>query len=224
VVKNGAYTQSAIEMAQEMGARPDKVLVGMVDGFTATLTDAEVRRLEGSTAVDYIEDDKVVSINAPFRTVTKTSTTSMNGFDDASSAPQNLGFTINWFGVNYDRIIINSNGGAVFDDGLGPFNAWRGINLSTATRPYVLPLFTDLDGTSSGTLQFGQGTISDSATKSVFWAEWSNYGEYPSSAGKYTFQMLVIAHSKSATRIPRKQLGQCASPLAEKPPLPSPLA
>jgi hypothetical protein len=192
VAKNGAYTQSAIDLAQEMGARPDKVLTGMVDGFTAKLTDAQVVELERSVAVDYIEDDTVVSINAAFRSVTKTSTTSMNGFDDVSSVPQNLGFTINYFGVDYDQIIINSNGGAVFNDGLGSFNAWRGVNLSTAARPYILPLFTDLDGRAAGTLEFGQGTISDSGAKNVFWTEWTNYGEYPSSAAKYTFQMLVI--------------------------------
>lgn len=192
VVRNGAYTQSAKDLVVELGGTPEKTLTGMVDGFTADLTDSQVAELEDNYAIEYIEDDAIISLNAGFRSVTKTTTSSLTGYDDASSGLQSLGFTANWFDTEYTGIYINTNGGAVLDDGLGPFASYRGIDLGAATRPFIFPLFTDLDARTQGTIQFGRGTISDSGTKNVFWAEWTNVGEYGIAGARHTFQMLLI--------------------------------
>ena len=204
VVKNGAYTDSIRSLAAEIGGDVEKTLVGAVDGFVANLNDEQVALLSEEVGVDYIEYDLMMrTATSNFRSVTKTTTVDMGNIDDGSSSPYNLGFTVNWFEVEYDQIIMNNNGGAVLNDGLGAFSSYTGIDLDTTSRPLILPLFTDLDstGTGTGSLTYGQGTVPDDSglvpdddadPDKVFWAEWTNVGEFPSSAGKYTFQMLLI--------------------------------
>jgi subtilisin family serine protease len=110
-----------------------------------------------------------------------------------------LGFTLDWFGTQYTNIFVNANGGAVLDDGLGSFRSYRNFDLRTATRPYILPLFTDLNPAANGTVEFGRGTISDGSTKNVFWAEWIDVAEYGNNSARQEFQMLIIEQSDGAT-------------------------
>ncbi|MCH1448499.1 MAG: S8 family peptidase, partial [Candidatus Nanopelagicales bacterium] len=119
--------------------------------------------------------------------------------DDCSSPSSSLGFTLDWFGTQYTNIFVNTNGGAVLDDGLGSFRSYRNFDLRTATRPYILPLFTDLNPAANGTVEFGRGTISDGSTKNVFWAEWIDVAEYGNNSARQEFQMLIIEESDGAT-------------------------
>jgi len=192
------------ERAAELGGEVEKTLSGAVDGFVANLNDEQVDVLVEEIGVDYIEYDIMMRTAASnFRSLTKSDTVDMGNIDDGSSSPYNLDFTVNWFEIEYDQIIMNNNGGAVLNDGLGAFANYTGIDLDTTSRPLILPLFTDLDSTGAGTgsLSYGSGTVPDGSglvddddddPDKVFWAEWDNVGEYPSSAGKYTFQMLLI--------------------------------
>jgi len=187
--------------ARAIGGDLEKTLAGAVNGFVANLTDAQVELLAAQSGVEFIEDDLTMRIaTSNFRKVNKTDTVDMGNIDDGSSTPYNLDFAINWFGVEYNQIIMNNNGGAVLNDGLGPFNAYGGIDLTKTTRPLILPLFTDLDssGDGTGSLQYGRGTLD---SKKVFWAEWTNVGEYPASPGKYTFQMLLIQEAAGAVTV-----------------------
>lgn len=204
VVRNGAYIDSIKEKAEQLGGQTDKELRGAVDGFTATLTDKDVEELEDDPNVKYIERDELVSINSgEFRTVTsKDVMGSLSSCDDCSSSAIDMGsMTVDWFGIQYERIYINSNGGAVFDDGFGGFNSYRGLDLTTANRPFILPLFTDLDPSTNGTVQFGTGQINDGATKNVFWAEWVNVAEYRNALARQTFQMLLIDNGDASTTV-----------------------
>ena len=200
VVRNAAYIDSIKSKAEDLGGESDKELRGAVDGFTAALTPLDVNELRADPNVRYIEPDALIELHsATFRTVTKTTTSNLSSCDDCSSPSLSLGFTLDWFGTQYTNIFVNTNGGAVLDDGLGSFRSYRNFDLRTATRPYILPLFTDLNPAANGTVEFGRGTISDGSTKNVFWAEWIDVAEYGNNSARQEFQMLIIEESDGAT-------------------------
>jgi subtilisin family serine protease len=199
-VRNAAYIDSIKSKAEDLGGESDKELRGAVDGFTAALTPLDVNELRSDPNVRYIEPDALIELDsATFRTVTKTTTSNLSSCDDCSSPSLSLGFTLDWFGTQYTNIFVNTNGGAVLDDGLGSFRSYRNFDLRTATRPYILPLFTDLNPSANGTVEFGRGTISDGSTKNVFWAEWIDVAEYGNNSARQEFQMLIIEESDGAT-------------------------
>ncbi len=200
VVRNEAYIDSIKSKAEDLGGESDKELRGAVDGFTAALTPLDVNELRSDPNVRYIEPDALIELDsATFRTVTKTTTSNLSSCDDCSSPSLPLGFTLDWFGTQYTNIFVNTNGGAVLDDGRGSFRSYRNFDLRTATRPYILPLFTDLNPAANGTVEFGRGTISDGSIKNVFWAEWIDVAEYGNNAARQEFQMLIIEESDGAT-------------------------
>ena len=200
VVRNEAYIDSIKSKAEDLGGESDKELRGAVDGFTAALTPLDVNELRADPNVRYIEPDALIELDsATFRTVKKTTTNNLSSCDDCSSPSLSLGFTLDWFGTQYTNIFINTNGGAVLDDGLGSFRSYRNFDLRTATRPYILPLFTDLNPAANGTVEFGQGTISDGSPKNVFWAEWVDVAEYGNNSARQEFQMLIIEEPDGAT-------------------------
>lgn len=203
VVRNGAYIDSVKNKAEEMGGRADKELRGAVDGFTATLTEKDVEELEADPNVKYVEPDQPVSIRSgSFRAIdARVTLGNLSLCDDCSSPSIDMGdMTVDWFGIEYERIYINSNGGAVFDDGLGGFNSYQSLNLSTADRPFVLPLFTDLDPSSNGSVEFGTGKI-PGTTQNVFWAEWNDVAEYRNPSARQTFQMVLIDNVDQSTNV-----------------------
>ena len=61
-----------------------------------------------------------------------------------------------------------------------------------------MPLYTDLDPSSNGTVEFGTGYI-DGFSKEVFWAEWIDVAEYGNPSARQEFQMLIIDESYGAT-------------------------
>ena len=87
----------------------------------------------------------------------------------------------------------------VLDDGKGDFTEHINFDLRPASRPYILPLYTDLNPAANGTVEFGTGTISDGSTKNVFWAEWVGVAEYGNNSARQEFQALIIEESDGAT-------------------------
>ena len=204
VVQDDAFIDSVKDKAELLGGQPDKELRGAVDGFTATLTDESVEALESDPQVKYVERDRMVSVHSrSFRPITSRSVVgNLSSCDDCSSSSVDMGaMTVDWFGTRYENIYVNSNGGVVFDDGFGGFSSYRSVNLSTADRPFILPLFTDLNPAANGTVQFGTGQISDGGTKDVFWVEWVDVAEFGNSSARQTFQLLVIANGDGSTNV-----------------------
>ena len=81
--------------------------------------------------------------------------------------------------------------------GFDSFFGYENIDLRTAEYPYILPLYTDLDPSSNGTVEFGTGYI-DGFSKQVFWAEWIDVAEYGNPSARQEFQMLIIDDSDGA--------------------------
>lgn len=62
--------------------------------------------------------------------------------DDGSSAIQNLGFTLNFFGTNYTQFYINNNGNITFNNPEGTFTPSGPTGVS---EPIISPYFADVD-------------------------------------------------------------------------------
>lgn len=190
VVRNGAYIDSVKNKAEEIGGRSDKELRGAVDGFTATLTEEDVEELEKDPNVKYVEKDEIVQLNGAVSGFVDCDASTMGARDDGSVGPVDIGFDVNWFGTSYSSIYINNNGGFVFNDGGGSFTAYRGIDLQTASRPYVLPLFTDIDTRyTDGAVTFGP--LDNNDPSAGYCINWIDVGEYGSFNEDYSFQVII---------------------------------
>jgi subtilisin family serine protease len=173
-----------------LGISVEIMLQGVVEGITAELNPRERAELSTQPGVDYIEEDKIVSIESTaIRNDAGCTVNSLGNVDDASSGSLPLGFNVNWFGTQYTGIIVNNNGGITFDDGLGDFLSFRNINLDTTLRPLILPLFTDLDTRASSAVTYGTTTIGGRAAYCI---NWVNVGEYSFKAASQSFQLVII--------------------------------
>ena len=200
VVNDEESIDSIISEVNNLGGILHNKLRGIVNGFTAYLTNSAIKKLILSSKVNYIEDNHIFQKqSATFRTINRPRTYNLSSTDDGSSASLSLGFTVDWFGTQYTNIYVNTNGGMVLDDGKGDFTEHINFDLRTASRPYILPLYTDLNPAANGTVEFGTGTISDGSTKNVFWAEWVGVAEYGNNSARQEFQALIIEESDGAT-------------------------
>jgi hypothetical protein len=169
-----------------------------INGFAADLTPEDAAALEKLSGVSRVEADQVVSINAgAVFSDSGCTTTSMGRLDDGSSPSLPLGFSTNWFGTSYDSIYVNNNGGISFDDGRGGFSDWGTIDLTTTTRPLVLPLFTDIDTRNAATSAVTYGPLSAAGNASFgsasgYCVNWVNVGEYNASGIKFSFQLIIL--------------------------------
>ncbi len=197
IAKSGTSAQEVKAQAVALGVDVETLLQGLIEGVAADLTPLQRATLSVEPGVDYIERDLPVSTNAEkvntsstaIRTDVGCTANSLGNTDDASTRSVSLGFPVNWFGTAYSSIIINNNGGMTFDDGLGVFNSYNRVNLETTMRPLVLPLFTDLDTSSSSAVTHGPITVGG---QSAYCINWVNVGEYPSSAARHSFQLILI--------------------------------
>ncbi len=62
--------------------------------------------------------------------------------DDAPSVQYNLGFTLNFFGVNYTSFYLNNNGNITFT---GPLSSYIPSGPTGSPQPIISPFFTDVD-------------------------------------------------------------------------------
>jgi hypothetical protein len=122
-------------------------------------------------------------------------TTVLSGNDDGSVGPVNIGFSINFFGLNggnQTSLFVNNNGNVTFNS---PLSTFTPFNLITTGTPMIAPFFADVDtrNVGSGLVQYGQGTIDGHA---VFGVNWINVGYYLEHAEHLnSFQLIIIDRS-----------------------------
>ncbi len=190
IADEGVSAEEVKARAVALGVSVESLLQGPIEGVTADLTAQQRASLSVEPGVDYIERNAPVSISSSaVRSDAGCVANSMGNVDDASTGSLDLGFAVNWFGTEYDAIIVNNNGGISFDDGLGDFRSFSGINLDTTLRPLILPLFTDLDTRNSSAVTYGPITADG---QSAYCVNWINVGEYPSKAASQSFQLVII--------------------------------
>lgn len=169
-----------------------------LDGLAVEMTATDAQALRNDDNVISVEVDQPVSITTgAVITDAGCATYSLPRGDDVGTSAVSLGFDVNWFGTSYSQILINNNGGISFNDGGGSFTNYAGIDLRAATRPLILPVFTDLDTRNSLTSQVTYGPISSFDGTNGYCINWVNVGHYNQSVPYYSAQLLILKRGSS---------------------------
>jgi hypothetical protein len=110
--------------------------------------------------------------------------------DDGSTAAQNIGFTINYFGNNFSQLFVNNNGNVTFNAPLATFTPF-GLTGNIGT-PIIAPFFADVDtrGAGSGLVSFGTGTANG---RTAYGVNWPLVGYFSSQVNRLNdFQLILI--------------------------------
>jgi membrane carboxypeptidase/penicillin-binding protein PbpC len=112
--------------------------------------------------------------------------------NDDGSVSASLGFTLNYFGNNYNDVYVNNNGNFTFGNALSTFNP---SPLNSARLKIIAAFWADVDtrGNGSGIVKYGTGTVDG---RSAFGATWINVGYFPSQVDKLnSFQIIFVDRS-----------------------------
>ena len=122
-------------------------------------------------------------------------TTVLDRNDDGSTGVVNIGFGINFFGLNggnQTTLFVNNNGNVTFT---GPLGVYTPFNLITTGTPMIAPFFADVDTRNAGSdvVRYGQSSIGGHA---VFGVNWINVGYYNTRATHLnSFQLIITDRS-----------------------------
>ena len=115
--------------------------------------------------------------------------------DDGSVGPVNLGFDINFFGLNTNQAYVNNNGNVTLDSSLSEYTPF---DLTTTGHSIIAPFFADVDtrGAGSGIVSYGNATVDGHR---AFIVNWPNVGYYSSHTDRLNnFQLVIIDRSDRA--------------------------
>lgn len=100
-----------------------------------------------------------------------------------------LGMTLNFLGVSFSQLYVNTNGNITFD---APLSTFTPFGLTAANREIIAPFFADVDtrNPASGFVTFGTGTFNG---HNAFGVNWINVGYFDSHIDKTnSFQLLLV--------------------------------
>jgi hypothetical protein len=103
-----------------------------------------------------------------------------------------VGFTMNFFGVNFSSLYINTNGNVTLDS---PLSTFTPFGLTATNRQIIAPFFSDVDtrNAGSGVVTFGTGTFGG---RNAFGVNWIGVGYYSQHVDKKdSFQLLLVDRS-----------------------------
>jgi Ca2+-binding RTX toxin-like protein len=109
--------------------------------------------------------------------------------DDGSSGEEPLGFTLDFYGVEYDSLWVNNNGNVTFDDSMSTYTPF---DVVATTRVLIAPFFADVDTRppESGPVTYGATTY---LGRNAFCVNWINVGYYSYHVDKLnSFQLLLV--------------------------------
>ncbi|HEX42021.1 MAG TPA: hypothetical protein ENN81_08170, partial [Phycisphaerales bacterium] len=116
------------------------------------------------------------------------------GNDDLSSGLVNMGFNIDYFGVQTNALYVNNNGNVTFDLPLWTFTPF-GLTTNIGTS-IIAPFFADVDTRAGATVTYGPGTVGG---RPAFGVNWVNVGYFTTHIDKTnSFQLVLIERSDRA--------------------------
>ena len=142
-----------------------------VQAANAGDSDAFVSKIEGTSAIRYLPEFSAYTFPA-------------NDDDSTSLVP--LGFTVNFFGNQYDSIYINNNGNVTFDAPLGEYTPF---DLTSTGTVIIAPFFGDVDTRAGSLVTFGPATIDG---RRAFGVNWVNVGYYYYATDKLLSAQLIL--------------------------------
>lgn len=117
------------------------------------------------------------------------------GNDDGSVGPVPIGFTVNFFGLNFPSLYVNNNGNVTFDYALWTYTPF---DLTSTGQQIIAPFFSDVDtrASSSDEVTYGGGTVGGRSAFGVNWDGVTGVGYYNTHADKLNkFQLVMIDRS-----------------------------
>jgi hypothetical protein len=113
--------------------------------------------------------------------------------NDDSSYSADIGFNINFFGKDYNKLYINNNGNLTFQGSLGSYTP---RSLKSAGRPIIAPFWADVHTRcgGSGTVKYGLSNVNGFR---AFGVTWENVRHYSCGRARKvnTFQVIIIERS-----------------------------
>ncbi len=112
--------------------------------------------------------------------------------DDGSAPPEDLGFTINFFGKQRPTVYVNNNGNVTFDS---PLSTYTPFGLVGTAREIIAPFFADVDtrNPQSKLVTYGRDSVDGHL---AFGVNYIDVGYYNAHADKLaSFQVIVIDRS-----------------------------
>jgi hypothetical protein len=104
--------------------------------------------------------------------------------DDGFSGPINLGFTLNFFGVDYTQFWANNNGNISFGNGISSFTP---DGPQGASQPIISPFFADVDTRTSPGVMYLRNDIANEII-----VTWDQVGYYDRNTDKLDSFQLVL--------------------------------
>ena len=136
------------------------------------------------------------AVASAIRSVPGFSANALSRNDDGSSFPVQIGFPINFFGRQYDKVYVNNNGNITFDF---PLPVYTPFGLTGTRQVIIAPFFADVDtrNTTSGFVTYGSSIVHG---KRMFGVNYFNVGYYNARADKRnTFQLILIDRSDTGS-------------------------
>lgn len=113
--------------------------------------------------------------------------------DDGSTGAVNIGFTTNFFGLNFAQLFVNNNGNVTFDAPLGTYTPF---DLTSTGRQIIAPFFADVDTRFAGLqVTYGQDTVGGRAAFAVNWIDVDYYFSSAAHTNRNSFQLVLIDRS-----------------------------
>jgi hypothetical protein len=92
------------------------------------------------------------------RAIAGTNANSLPHEDDEPSPQANIGFTINFFGSQFNQVFVNNNGNITFGQAFPTFTP-TALNSGNGGIPIIAPFFADVDTRVGPAVTYGQGTL-----------------------------------------------------------------
>lgn len=113
--------------------------------------------------------------------------------DDGSTGLVNIGFNINFYGVNANQLYVNNNGNVTFDAALGTFTPFP---LLTTSTPIIAPFFADVDTRNAGNpVTYGTDTVDGHNAFGVNWLDVDYYFSDSEHSNRNFFQLIIVDRS-----------------------------
>jgi hypothetical protein len=115
--------------------------------------------------------------------------------DDLSTGLVPIGYTVNFFGLNFSNLYVNNNGNVTFDSALGTYTPF---NLTSTGRQIIAPFFADVDtgNLTSDEVTYGQWTVGSRPAFGANWDGVTGVGYYNQRVDRLNkFQLVMIDRS-----------------------------
>ncbi|MFB2876559.1 nidogen-like domain-containing protein [Floridanema aerugineum] len=124
------------------------------------------------------------------RDLTYTPQQTLPGNDDGSTGRVDLGFTANFFGLNFNQLYVNNNGNITFDRALSTFTPF---GLTSTASQIIAPFFGDVDTRSGNPVTYGSTTVDG---RQAFAVNWDNVGYFSYGTNRTnSFQLVMVDRS-----------------------------